>query len=110
MRRRNPQAIRAPARGSAIIITTTPDDITAGTVDITTAGITAGNLRRQDITSSAIYPQAGQVFQHLNIGRARGRGFPSLRPRSLELQLRLTNLAGPNLASDIMSGDKVLQR
>ena len=72
-------------------------------MDITTAGITAGNLRRQDITSSAIYPQAGQVFQHLNIGRARGRGFPSLRPRSLELQLRLTNLAGPDLAPDVMS-------
>ncbi len=47
MRRRNPQAIRAPARGSGrtVIITTTPDDITAGTVDITTAGTTAGNLR-----------------------------------------------------------------
>src|SRR6516164_3921152 len=45
VRRRNPQAIRAPARGSTVIITTTPDDITAGTVDITPAG-TAGNLRR----------------------------------------------------------------
>jgi lysophospholipase L1-like esterase len=42
----NRQAIRAPARRSTIIITTTPDDITAGTVDITTAGTTAGNLRR----------------------------------------------------------------
>jgi hypothetical protein len=38
MRRRNPQAIRAPARGSrTVITTTTPDDITAGTA--------AGNLR-----------------------------------------------------------------
>src|SRR6516165_10334636 len=46
MRGRNPQAIRAPARGSTVIITTTPDDITAGTVDITPAG-TAGNLRRE---------------------------------------------------------------
>jgi hypothetical protein len=41
-------ATRASARGSrrTVIITTTPDDITAGTVDITTAGTTAGNLRR----------------------------------------------------------------
>jgi hypothetical protein len=48
IRRRNPQAICAPARGSGRtdIITTTPDVITAGTADITTAGITAGNLRR----------------------------------------------------------------
>src|SRR6516225_1238845 len=42
MRRRNPQAIRAPARGSGrtVIITTTPDDITADTTGITTAGTT----------------------------------------------------------------------
>src|SRR6516162_2237125 len=48
MRRGNPQAIRAPARGPrrTVIITTTPDDFTAGTADITTAGTTAGNLRR----------------------------------------------------------------
>src|SRR5215831_1010858 len=45
MRRRNP--LRASARGSGrtVIITTTPDDITADTADITTAGITASNLR-----------------------------------------------------------------
>src|SRR5262249_62350515 len=44
MLRRNP--LRAPARGSGrtVIITTTPDDITADTADITTAGITASNL------------------------------------------------------------------
>src|SRR6516162_2191260 len=48
MRRGNPQAIRAPARGPrrTVIITTTPDDFTACTADITTAGTTAGNLRR----------------------------------------------------------------
>src|SRR6516164_4023070 len=48
MGRGNPQAIRAPARGSrrTVIITTTPDDFTAGTADITTAGTTASNLRR----------------------------------------------------------------
>jgi hypothetical protein len=47
MRRRNPQATRASARGSrrTVIITTTPDDITAGTVDITTAGTPAGKWR-----------------------------------------------------------------
>ena len=47
MRRRNPKSIHAPARGSrrTVIITTTPDDITAGTEDITTAGTTASNLR-----------------------------------------------------------------
>src|SRR6516225_1903003 len=47
MLRRNPQAIRAPARGSGrTVIITMPDDITADTADITTAGTTASNLRR----------------------------------------------------------------
>ena len=45
---RNPQAIRAPARGSpTVIITTTLDDVTTGPVDITTAGSTAGNVFEQ---------------------------------------------------------------
>src|SRR6516164_7617256 len=58
MRRRKPQAIRTPARGSAVIITTTPDDITAGTVDITPAG-TAGNGAALWVCSRAL-PQEGQ--------------------------------------------------
>src|SRR5215472_4840255 len=50
MQRRNPQAIRAPARGSGrTVIITTPDDITADTADITTAGTTAGNFRQLSI-------------------------------------------------------------
>jgi len=58
MRRRNPQAIRTPARGSTVIITTTPDDITAGTVDITPAG-TAGNGAALWVCSRAL-PREGQ--------------------------------------------------
>src|SRR5262249_24471659 len=37
-----------------------------------------------------------------------GPRLPSLRPCSLDLQLRLKNLAGPDLAPDIMSSDRAL--
>src|SRR5262249_18088347 len=70
MRRRNPQAIRAPAHGSrTVIITTTPDDITADTADITTAGITAGK------SSAPRY----YIFGDLSPG---GTGFPAPEHRS----------------------------
>src|SRR6516164_2325182 len=79
MRRRKPQAIRAPARGSTVIITTTtPDDITAGTVDITPAG-TAGNLRR-------VYRSLAAAAQSISIWLLRPQGTGPDVPSSIRLR------------------------
>src|SRR6516164_1931290 len=61
MRRRNP--LRASARGSGrtVIITTTPDDITAHTADITTAGTRTINF---DLVIKTARHGAGRAFIH----------------------------------------------
>ena len=76
---RNPQAIRASARGSpTVIITTTLDDITAGPVDITTAGSTAGNVFEQGgIIAGGSFPPT-QTGHGTGYGHAQ-RGAVSIR-------------------------------